>query len=64
MRTALAAPNTIGPKTRRMGSAKLVAVYCVSGRGSGKPQSQAGARRTAWVARRRATGDGEAGDGG
>jgi hypothetical protein len=39
-------------KTRRIGWAKPPAVYCVAGLGSGKPQSQAGPRRTAREAKR------------
>ena len=44
--------NTTVPNTRRIGWAKLSAVYCVAGLGSGKPQSQAGPRRTAREAKR------------
>ena len=44
--------NTTVPNTRRIGWAKLAAVYWLAGVGSGKPQSHAGARRTARDARR------------
>ena len=37
--------NTSVPNTRRIGCAKLPDAYCVIGRGSGNPQSQAGALR-------------------
>ena len=50
--TCSRARKTSVPKTRRIGCAKLPAVYCVAGLGSGKPQSQAGARRSAREARR------------
>src|SRR5258708_732448 len=46
------APSSDAPTTRRIGWAKLLAVYWVIGLGSGAPQSQAGARRTAWEANR------------
>ena len=57
--------KTIVPKTRRIGWAKLPAVYWVAGLGSGKPQSQAGARRTAREAKRwmaKAASDADSGD--
>ena len=47
MSTSSRARNASVPNTRRIGWAKLPAVYWVRGLGSGKPQSQAGARRTA-----------------
>src|ERR1700683_4419723 len=50
--TVSPAPNTRAPNTRRIGCAKLSAVYCVAGRGSGNPQAQAGARRSACEANR------------
>ncbi len=40
------------PNTRRIGWLKLSPLYCVVGAGSGKPQSQAGARRSAPEAKR------------
>src|SRR5690242_5324382 len=46
------AANTTLPKTRRIGWEKLEAVYWIAGFGSGKPQSQAGARRRRSDARR------------
>ena len=52
MWTRSLARNTAPPKTRRMGCAKLSAVYCVIGLASGKPQSQAGARRSRFDAMR------------
>ena len=42
----------VAPKTRRIGMAKLDAVYWVCGASSGKPQSQMALRRVARVARR------------
>src|SRR5436309_1911834 len=45
MSTDSDARNTTAPNTRRIGWAKLSAVYCVAGLASGKPQSQAGPRR-------------------
>ena len=56
------APKTTVPNTRRIGWAKLPAVYCVRGLGSGKPQSQAGAaahrvaRPKRWMTQRREPG--------
>ena len=50
--TVSVARKTSVPNTRRIGCAKLPAVYCVAGLASGNPQSQAGARRTAREARR------------
>ncbi len=44
--------NSTVPKTRRIGCSKLAAEYWLSGVGSGKPQSQAGARRTPCALRR------------
>ena len=44
--TESCARNTTVPNTRRIGWAKDEAVYCVAGLKSGKPQSQAGPRRT------------------
>ena len=52
MCTSSLARNTTVPNTRRIGCEKLPAVYCVAGLGSGKPQSQAGARRVRAEARR------------
>src|SRR6476620_11895882 len=52
MSTRSDARNTTAPHTRRIGWAKLSAVYCVAGLGSGNPQSQAGPRRTARDANR------------
>src|SRR5258708_32007665 len=50
--TLSGAPSSDAPNTRRIGWAKLPAVYWVIGLGSGAPQSQAGARRTVWEANR------------
>src|SRR5271156_4720670 len=44
--------NTTVANTLRIGWAKLTAVYWLAGVGSGKPQSHAGARRTAGDAKR------------
>ena len=49
------ARNTTSPNTRRIGCAKLSAVYCVCGLESGKPQSQAG--RTAHGVRSKTVND-------
>ena len=47
----LPCPKSV-PNTRRIGCAKLPALYWVIGLGSGKPQSHGGARRTACEAKR------------
>ena len=62
MSTSSRARNTTVPNTRRIGWAKLPAVYWVAGLGSGKPQSQA--RRAAQRARGEAVDDHRAEAGG
>ena len=60
MSTVSLAWNSTVPNTRRSGWAKLAAEYWLAGVGSGKPQSQAGARRTAREANRWIAADGDA----
>src|SRR5690348_14413383 len=52
MWTCSRARKTTVPKTRRIGWAKLPAVYCRKGLALGVPQSQAGPRRNAFDAKR------------
>src|SRR5208283_5683208 len=52
MSTTSLEPNSTVPNTRRIGCSKLAAEYWLAAVGSGKPQSQGGARRTLRVLRR------------
>ena len=50
--TCSLARNKSGPNTRRIGWEKLPAVYCIVESRPGKPQSQIGARRVTFEAKR------------